>query len=113
MKHEELLQNEQACKGLTQQQQDQVMNDLIEYLERLEPSDYQFRGKNEYGFQMSIAVDRGYGFTLSLCWNNESLWCYQDYGCVHPNLIEVYGDVYQACIQKLRTVALKWCGVNR
>ena len=48
MKHKELLQNEQACKGLTQQEQDQVMNDLIEYLERLEPtSDYQFYGKNE------------------------------------------------------------------
>jgi hypothetical protein len=113
MKHKELLRNEQACKNLTQEQQDQVISDLIEYLQTLEPADYEFHGKNEYGYQMSIAVDRGYGFCIDLCWNSESLWCYRDYGCVHPNLAKVSGDVYHTCIQKLKSTALKWCGVNQ
>jgi len=52
MKHKSLLLDEQKCKLLTQDEQNQIMSDLIEYLESLDPSDYSFHGENEYGFQM-------------------------------------------------------------
>ena len=111
MKHESLLRDEQKCKLLSQDEQDQIMSDLIEYLESLDPSDYSFHGENEYGFQMSIAVCRCYGFSINLCWDAESLWCYRDFGYVHPNLAAVSGELRKSLVADLREIAIKWCGV--
>lgn len=112
MKHEKLLFDEEACKKLSQEERDRVMTDIILYLESLDSDDYSFHGKNEYGYQMSIAESRGYGFSIDLCWDERSLWCYRDSGFVHPNLIEVYDETYKSCMSKIRGISLKWCGTN-
>jgi hypothetical protein len=112
MKHESLLLDEQKCELLTQDEQNQIMSDLIEYLESLDPSDYSFHGENEYGFQMSISECRGYRFSIDLCWDSKNLWCYRNFGYVHPNLATVSGELRNALINRLGAIAMKWCGVK-
>jgi hypothetical protein len=111
VKHESLLRDEQKCKLLSQDEQDQIMIDLIEYLKTLDSDDYTFHGENEYGYQMSIAVSQSYGFCIDLCWDADSLWCYRDSGYVHPNLASVFGELRKSLVADLREIAIKWCGV--
>jgi hypothetical protein len=113
MKHQSLLMDERACKALSQSEQDQIMTDLIQYLKALDSQHYSFHGKNEYGYQMSISEHCGYGFSIDICWNHNELWCYRNYGYVHPNLVTVSGELRNKLVSELREIAIKWsCGIK-
>ena len=99
---------------LPQPDQDKLLTSLTARLFELDPqSDFSFEGQNDYGFNLAVAVSRGYGLSIDICWDKDCIWIFRDSGYVHPNLATVTGKKAIALIEDLKKLVIKWAfGVN-
>jgi len=115
-KYLELLQQAEDKKTLTGEIQKEIMAEIVRFAEELimldecyrGRGDIVFEGRNDYGYNLAIAVSRGYGFTINVCWSQDSIWCYKDHGFVHPNLAMCTGEDAKQLIYRLGKCALLW-----
>ncbi len=99
---------------LSDELQRELLTKIIEFAFTIDGDDINFTGENDYGHNMKISVARGYGFTISLCWEKDSIWCFQDHGYVHPNLATVSGVNGKKLIERVGELAYSWAmGISK
>jgi len=112
IKHLELLHKakllSETNQYLPQQEQDEILEAIIDFAFTIEMDDINFSGKNEFGYNFQIAIANGYGFTIDICWENDTIWCFQNHGFIHPNLASTSGEHGKLLIQRIAKLAYQW-----
>lgn len=103
------LLNEAMVDFLPSDAQKDLLVGLVEFAETLDlDKDMIFRGLQEHGYKLEIAVSGGHGLEVDLYWDEKEFRCYRHHGYDYEQIAELIGSEANDLARRVANLAYKW-----